>query len=422
MPEQLMQFMNRGTPMNFTTIAEMDGTLDPKGLAGALEAVRQRHPLLAMCIVPDGESYRFAACDEPIALTISDIPETEYMPSLLAGLLEPFNDARGPLARCVYLRHGEGRGRLLLTLHHCIGDGRSGILLIEEILRGAANGETLAHLPPAPSLWDARPAAARGLRGALCLTRGVARDLYRMLWQGAPKHLAVEPAGTAFQSGLHVLPVLFDAAFTTALTQTARSQHTTVHAIMSAVVLQALAVEHGGTATLTCASPVDLRSRLACNVDDHVGFYVGMARTDYAVMAKDDPWPLARAIRADILVQIAAGTPIQVHAAAWLAYRKDVRRFPDPVRFVEAMHKNPGRAAAGITNLGRLKLPETYGAVRLTAVHFAVSPSPITDFSSTATCFAGRLHWNFSVKASAVSFARAKNLVRDVSARLHQAV
>src|SRR5688572_9832643 len=250
----------------------------------------------------------------------------------------------------------------------------------------------------------------------------LARGLLDTARHGAPRHLSRGTASTPGSAAFDVLPVTVDAMTTSALTARARDEQTTLHGIMSAVVLQALASEYGGVARLLCGSPVDLRRYLSPPIGDAVGFYVGMAQAAHTVDASVSPWDLARTIHHEIAKQIAGGVPILFHGLTWLGFRLDVKRHPTPAAFVAHVRRHPARPSSTLTNLGRLDVPDTYGGVRLTGLHLAVAPTPLSEFASAARGFAGRVHWNFSVDTAEIEPARARGLVASAVEHLQHAI
>ena len=99
----------------------------------------------------------------------------------------------GPRARCIWLRHGEADSTLLLTFHHVISDGKSGVLVMRDLIRLLADPSlelpeiptaTLESFFPPPyrpsqklgqGLWASDPRHASDSRKRSCRARAPRR-------------------------------------------------------------------------------------------------------------------------------------------------------------------------------------------------------------------------------------------------------
>lgn len=417
-PEQILWWLDRGAPLHFTTVVDVDGPLDTATLRTALGAVTARHPSLRATITGPPEALRFepAPPEAAVTLAVEALPEDAWPARLTAEIATPMPPTDGPLLRVTCLEAGPLRRRLLLTCHHAIADGRSGVYLVRDLLE-AATGTPRPPRPAAPGLENARPPRHRGLFALATAVASLARDALRALRFGRPRLLTGPPPFPLARRRPEVLSRTFPAPLVSALTDRARAAGTTVHGLMMAALLQAVAAELGGVTPLACGSPVDLRPHLRPPVEDDLGYYVGLSQALHRVDPAGDPLALAVAVRRDLVRDLARGVPTKFHAVADLLFRI-LRRGRTPAAFAEAMYHLPLRAAVGITNLGRLDVPVTYGPLRTTALFFAVAPSGLADFVSTATCHDGTLRWTFTALAPVVDAARAKRLVDDTARRL----
>ena len=120
--------------LNFVMHCELAGELDEAALRNALGKVQARHPLLRMRLEGDAGSLWFRPGAEAIPLRLIDAPPAAVAPEAERELHTRFDGARGPLIRCVWIRHASGHGTLLTTFHHLIGDGISGALLLRNLM------------------------------------------------------------------------------------------------------------------------------------------------------------------------------------------------------------------------------------------------------------------------------------------------
>ena len=175
--EQGVWKMDQAAPLNFTTVARVRGPLDPAALVDALARVRLRHPHLRARIAADDAGWPwFRPCDAAIPLRVA---AEGWSVEVEREVNTPIPAEAGPLARCVLVWEGPDDARLLVTLHHSVGDGMSGAFLVRDLLTALASGGQGALEP----LTDTRPsegrlpAKARGLRGLWARMRYVAREL-----------------------------------------------------------------------------------------------------------------------------------------------------------------------------------------------------------------------------------------------------
>jgi hypothetical protein len=421
-PERVLWWFDHGAPLHFTTVLDYIGPLSETALRAALDALQRRHPLLRATITGTPHALRFAPLNAPLPLRVEAAEPERYAERLAAELTEPMPSLDAPLLRCTWLRDADAGGRLLLTLHHSIGDGRSGVLLARDLARAAA-GEALAPLPEPPPLWNARPPRARGLRGWSRLALTMLRDVGRVLRAGGrPVPVPVDALVPLHERRPGVHPLTFDAGFTERLTARARAEGTTVHGVLSVVLMQALATEHPTPVPMSCGTPVDVRPYLEPSVAEALGYYVGLSQSVHRIDPAAPVWPLARRLRDEIRADVAHHVPTIFHLFAEWLFGVLTRGGRTPAEVAARMYALPLRGTTGITNLGRLDVPERVGDLHLTGLFFVVAPSALADFVTTATCFAGRLHWSFIALAPAVGLARATRLVAEVERRLRAVV
>jgi amino acid adenylation domain-containing protein len=126
---------------NETSVHRLKGALDVAALARALtEIVRRHHALRTSFAVADGELRQVVAPPSPLALDVEDLAGTPGAASeaRARGIAEsevavPFDLDRGPLIRARLLRLAPDEHWLLLTKHHIVFDGWSGMILVREL-------------------------------------------------------------------------------------------------------------------------------------------------------------------------------------------------------------------------------------------------------------------------------------------------
>lgn len=412
---------------NFVAIAEVEGPLDEAALRAGLDAAQARHPLLQVLI--DGSdpwAPRFAPTARPIPLVVHHAPASDPWPggpALDAELNDTVDWVQGPLARVVWVQHGPTRSRLIVTLHHAIGDGRSGVLLAGDIVRGAAaalQGSSTALVPLREAAsCDARlPPEAHRLRAlGPWLGQTIKRDVWGML---RARRFPLDAKADLADRVVRVRCEVLDAEATGALAARARARSTTLHGVLGACLLQSIAAHIGRPTRLGLGTPVDLRRSLAAPADGDVGFFIGAVMSYPRVEPGAPLWPLARAITDDVRAQVERGVPVS--ATGFL--RRVGRLFgldrPRPAVAAQRVYRGC-TIAAGVTNIGRIRVEAEHGPLRIRALHFAVNPTVLADFTSAATGFDGRLHWNFTQVMPAVSDDTFAAVVDGTMARLRRA-
>jgi glycopeptidolipid biosynthesis protein len=229
------------------------GPLDVGKLREAVHTVIRRHPNLAARFVEEyGEPVQILPADPKLAWQYVELSgdiddQVERLCARERAAVCELGDQ--PVFRAALIRAGEGRHRLVLTLHHIVIDGWSLPVLLQEVFAGYYG----QRLPAAPSY-----------RSFVSWLAGQDRDAARATWsevlEGFDTPTLVSPPGQAGRRGVesHRVP----AEITGALTELARSHHTTVSTVLQAAwaqVLTWLTGQHDvAFGTAVSGRPVDL--------------------------------------------------------------------------------------------------------------------------------------------------------------------
>jgi amino acid adenylation domain-containing protein len=197
--QERLWFLDRWAPgaaaYNIPTAFRLDGELDERALAAALDGVAARHEALRTVFAAGagGAPVALARPPGPVALARADLSGLAPAARAAAGrravraeAAAPFDLAAGPLLRARLLRLGPAAHALVLVTHHIVADGWSLGVVLRELgaLYAAARAGAPAALP-APGLQYADYAAWQRdqLAGA-----GLARrlDYWRAQLAGAP--------------------------------------------------------------------------------------------------------------------------------------------------------------------------------------------------------------------------------------------
>lgn len=398
--ERACWLIDQQRPFTILHIAHLTGSLDPGALRRALDAVTAAHPLLRVGVAP-GSPPRYRATTRPVPLRV--LPragDDDWRRALAEDRATPLDVAEGPLARLT-LVHGADRSELLLTTHHGISDGLSGVALVRDlltVLARDAEGQPadLPIRPLRPGVTDLLPAARRGWTGWPARLRYLLGQLGALLRR--PQKLREEASVPVERRVGVTRHARLDAATSAALLARCRAEGTTVHGAIVAAALRALAAHLGAPARLGCCTPVNLRGQLTVPVDDEVGLYVGPVVHFHDVAPDAALWPLAREVRSALRDAIDAGLP----AVALLTQSALLPRGATPAVAAGLLY-HPLFGALAVTNMGAPDIPVTYGALGLERLHIASPTAPLGSLLSLAVLtLRGEISINFNTNAAIV--------------------
>lgn len=394
--------------LNFVMHCELVGELDEAALRVALAKVQDRHPLLRMRLEGDAGSLWFRPGAEAIPLRVIDGPPSAVTHEAERELHTRFDDARGPLIRCVWIRHAPGHGTLLTTFHHLIGDGISGALLLRNLMQ-ALGGAELESLPLTDSMDSHVPATAKGIRGYAGMISVGLKTLAKNLRRGPFRVLPVEQPAGFDQRRAAIRLLRFAPEVVSRLTDRARKEGTTLHGALGAAILLACYPDIGhAPAHVAFSSAVNMRTQFSPPVGDVVGMYASLAFSPHLVDGNTEHWPLAREIKKGLDEAFAAGQPFHglTCIAPWIMYRHRQAGGGDAGRETVAKVISRGMLPAfGLTNIGKVQMTADAGPLRVESLGFVVSLSVLGACAFTAATTNGTLCLNSIVMEPVVSRA-----------------
>jgi NRPS condensation-like uncharacterized protein len=410
--ERMVDVFDRASTLNFTTIVTVKGPLDEKELDAALRAVEQRHPLLRARY--DRKRTRFVYGEAaPITLRWLDAPKEEIDAFAEASLSHRLWADDGPRAEVTLLKHALGHATLLVTLHHLVSDGSSGIIVARDILRALA-GTLPGGEVPSP-----------GQNAFFPEGRGGAKDLYLALSAMAKnagiKPFRLKPERFVAPKERHVRLHAVDltAEETTRLLARARRASCTAHGVLVSALGRAVAAEGAGERTLRVLHPIDFRRMLdgktEKKIGDAVGYYVSSVETDFVVNGTELE-PLARSISTEVHRKRAEGEPFLSAPSAgklavWLGGLLSTERFR------ETAERSLLPNTFALTNLGRLEtlgLEKEMGQLTVLRASFVAAGSVVGTLFASATCFDDALSLRIGACEPTIAPETAKRIVARV--------
>jgi hypothetical protein len=372
--ERFFYFYSLAFPVHFCLVAEIEGAIGPVKLHAALEQVRRRYPALRVCIIDDAEGGpAFYRTDNPIEVYTAPVGADAQWRLVVEGELNrPFDTVPGPLMRATVLWASDGAS-IVLSFHHAIADARSGIRIIDDLMRALA-GEHLDALPPLPPVEE----TIAGFSSSPVVTSERASNTGALkAWK------CVAQAHATLTANISILE--WDQKETARLVQCCKVNGTTVHGAICAAAARHLPASEDST--IRIHSPMDL-SRIAGIETGNCGVFIGVGVVEIPAARRKPLWLDAR----DILdgLQAVCSTAAVARMLQWIA-----AEFPPNAGKGKAgdFFASQPQSSAVISNLGVLPLATDYGPLMLKAIW---GPAMLTNLPADRqtigiSTFTGRL-------------------------------
>ena len=142
-------------PMNVVMTARIDGMINEDKLRSAVEALRERHAMLAVRIIFDDDNVAWYTTDGVPEIPVKVVTSETAIPEeiIKQEWMMPFSLETGPLVRITLIKNS-GSCELIVTGHHVICDGTSLTYLISDILKQTSGKEISKEILPAPPPID----------------------------------------------------------------------------------------------------------------------------------------------------------------------------------------------------------------------------------------------------------------------------
>jgi len=411
--ERWQWLFDRAAVLNGAFVARVAGRFDQDRLRNAFDVVAARYPQLTARIEADRRP-RFVSGARPLEVDVLPWEEGAWKRVALDQVNHRMATEDGPLARAILL-DGADRSDLVVTFHHAAADGRSGAVIVDEILRlhaGAAlAAEPQAEVldPPMRSLLGSRLSAVKAAIREMRVARG-------MTAMPPERYVPV----TDRRTGL--IDTDLDVTTLQLLSDKARAQGATVHGALVAAMLLALEAEMRAadgmeSRTLGCATPLDLRRHAGLSASA-VGNVLSGVVGAHRVGADTSFWHLAAEASNSVRSAVDSG---RIFAFARLQDMTvgSVRDLDKMVATAERYN----RTAAIVTNLGRLDFGPRYGDLELERLGFLASTNANAGAALVlhATTVADATSLNFCFAEPLLSRDKARRLVDDMMDRVRAA-
>lgn len=293
--EHLMWLSYNNSPENVTFSATINGSFPIDLLAEALAWLQLRHSRLRVKIVTDNKNQPYFTLENVphIPLRVIDRQgEEHWCREMVEELLHPVSWNEESLIR-VLLLHSPDVSNLIITFHHCIGDGLSGAYFIRDILQFIGEPDSprdlLPDLPPIDEIIpDTKKWVDKNLDNSI-ESESILTAFYR-------NHQEVN---TSEIFPTRLFSWTLSSPETTKLLARCREEGTSVHGALCAAFLLAIAAEIKSLdeIILKCHTPVNIRKYLTITVGENLGEYITRPVTAHRLSQKTNFWDLAREVK-----------------------------------------------------------------------------------------------------------------------------
>lgn len=396
--EAYFYLMDRVSCMNFVTIVERDSAWPEDQLRRALDLLIEEEPILRVRVALLGEpaDLWFVPMSSPsIPLEHIDLDSSDWDARIEGELAQPFRDDSVPLVRCSQLRSvKDGKACLMLTMHHCISDGRGAACLVKRLVDSMAGGgkapvereRRIEGLPvgmhaafPQRFRWKDDPGAARRMSSALLRDAAAGGMLTDLPWLRGHRADVKRP---------RLIRLWLSEEQTLKLAGVAKRRGVSVHGVLCAAQLiaeaQLLAGEGPASLLLTC--PVDMRHQVEGLVEPSpMQLYASMLFATYKVCGSASVWGLAAEVMARTREQLERGDAHYFYSSREVS--KALASPSTEAGLGDALEAVP--AGSVMSAVGRMPTIESDPLV--TSVSFAICSGSRHVIFSAASSYRGRM-------------------------------
>jgi NRPS condensation-like uncharacterized protein len=353
--ERLM-YVDGHTPVNCIITARIRGHIAADDLQLGLKKVQGKHPLLRANVVEEDGQLYFSFSENPSKIPVRVVErnsDEDWRNETATEWKTPFNMNAGPLVRVVWIK-SEGVSELMLIGHHSICDGASLITIFRELLQVVDQPDVqLIPYPPFQSLQDLFPQEVlSNLKMALLVK--VKAALLRLF------ALTVKAAHPAPPGEHYLIYWQAGAKESAALVQRCKAEGTTPYTAMCVAFLLAFRQVHNAGFKNKVMCPVDIRRFIRNIRADAIFNYAPPIplSLDLGIDPRAGFWDLARGLKQSMSEKIG-----RLNAYEHLMAAEELQTsIPKVISF---LRKSKGSYDFAFSNVGRLDMPDNYGAFRI---------------------------------------------------------
>jgi hypothetical protein len=285
--EEFFWLLEQNLAVFHAAIVEVKGTTTLEQWKDPFHEIQIRYPLLSASIrkIPGERPFFEKVQGASMPLRIAPLADSLVLEEEMEEELQTsFGDGSSLMTRAT-LFHARNRSVVMFATHHSGMDGKSHLLLVQDLLAAVA-GENLGEPTKVqPGLGQLLGLPAPGQYGKKLVGRSVAPDLGNR---------------TALPR-VRVKRLELSAAETEVLRERAKEEGTTVHAALVAAMTLAgkRYSEEWNAATVRCMSPIDMRATL--DLPDAPGLLISCHQAPVLTLEGTSFWDIARSVREGLL-------------------------------------------------------------------------------------------------------------------------
>jgi hypothetical protein len=295
--EEFFWLIEQSAPLFHVVIAEVSGPTTVEQWRDALDAMQIRYPLLSASIRKVPGKRPFFEKTPGVSMPVRIVPLLDSLvleEEMEKELHTSFGDGSGPLTRAT-LFHAPGRSVVMFATHHSSLDGKSHLLLVQDLLATVAGEDVGDPLEIQPGLGQllGLPAPAGYLK------------------KSEVRSITPEEGCEVQRPRVRVQRLQLGVEETEFLLRRAREEGTTVHcALVAALTLAGKCYsKEWNEGPVRCLSPIDMRRNL--KMASAAGMLVSAHCAEVLTADGAAVWDIARAVREDMLP--AQGTDGALH-------------------------------------------------------------------------------------------------------------
>ncbi|MBD2524675.1 condensation domain-containing protein [Nostoc sp. FACHB-133] len=281
--EKIFWLLDQASQVHFVIAAEIIGTKTISEWKEALNTLQHQHPFLSVYIKNNGFVYPCFQHENGTEIPLRVVEENvnyRWEEELEKELSMPFDSTQAPLVRAVLVQQGQ-KSIFIFASHHSIGDGMSGLIIINDLLK-SLGGQQLLSLE-APDSSDN--------------LLGITNHYYEKVDSGSflLDSLKDQPV---FIRREEVMPFIerlqLSSEFTLRLSNRCKAEDTTVHgALCAAFVMAGREIEKDWkNIPIRLVSPASIRKALGTN--DNIAQYIVAKTIIYPEQTESAFWDMAR--------------------------------------------------------------------------------------------------------------------------------
>jgi HD-GYP domain-containing protein (c-di-GMP phosphodiesterase class II) len=422
--ERMMEILNiRASTWNIVTSSRIVGNLQPEILQRSLDIVQYRHPRLKSRIIHLQNGWYFQTeGTEKITLRIVDKLDIEQWEEVVVAEMNQKIDSGKILWRSVLVqsRIDPNLNYLVTTLHHAIADGLSSIKLHGEILtyyhQISSNSliEPIIELAALPPVEEILPTWTKGWRGKINSAILFLKMALQKFWY-RPRTLKHEKYVSIPQRYSDIICRQVDPETTQKFIQHCQQNKTTVHSVLCAIIMEAIAKKLTKKNTknirISYLLHIDLRRRLqpAISQENMTILSTTMMVCTAIQIGSQSIWKLAGEVKQNLETCIHGGNIFNMIKIA------------QPL--VDFCFIFPRQVAATffISNIGKVNIPKIYGELELVEISFASSHALYAGvLAVNVVTFQEKMMLNFVFSQPATSRETAEFLANEVIYSIHE--